>query len=75
MEKAQLWMQIIWKYLVLILVIIGGIFVTIFVMKMMGKNSVPSIADKQKEIEDEIKNHKKTLEELDRYRDGRKPRK
>ena len=67
MEKFRLWLTIAWKYIVLGLVIVGGIVAAVLMIRFMSPRSNNEIEDKIKGLKDEIKTHKDNLRNIDDY--------
>jgi uncharacterized membrane-anchored protein YhcB (DUF1043 family) len=67
MEKFKIWMQIAWKYIVLGVVVAGGVLATILMIRFMSNKADDEIHQKVEDLTDEIKKHKDTLRDIDKY--------
>ncbi len=66
-DKLLLWLKIVWKYLVLAVVIVLGVVAMVLLVRFLSPKADDAIVRKIEELNDQIKDHKDTLRDIDRY--------
>lgn len=69
MQKFKIWLAIAWKYILLALVIVGGIVAAVLMVRFMSTKADDEIHKKIEGLTDEIQKHKDTLRDIDKYLD------
>jgi uncharacterized membrane-anchored protein YhcB (DUF1043 family) len=68
-EKIKIWLQIAWKYILLVVMIAVGILATVLMVRFMSNKADDKIKEKIEGLTDDIQKHKDNLRDIDKYLD------